>query len=300
VLRPVIAAIAAALVLSSCASDADRSATADTSASPTPSAAGSAAPERIVSLSPTATETLFAIGAGDQVVAVDDYSNYPADAPKTDLSATDPSVEAIVGYEPDLVVVANDGDLVDDLEKLDIETVIEPAAVDLDEAYEQIIDLGRHSGHVDEAKTLTESMKDEIEELVDSVPERAEPLSVYHELDPTLYSATSKSFIGQVYADLGLTNVADAADPSGASGGYPQLSAEHLVESDPDLVFLADTKCCAQDASTFGSRPGFAGLHAVETDQVVGLDDDIASRWGPRLVDLYRTIAEQLRTVPAA
>jgi iron complex transport system substrate-binding protein len=98
----------------------------------------------------------------------------------------------------------------------------------------------------------------------------------------------------------GLENVADAADVDGQAGGYPQLSTEYLVEADPDLVFLADTKCCAQDAAGFGDRPGFGALSAVANDHVVLLDDDIASRWGPRIVDLFRTIVESVKAVPAA
>jgi iron complex transport system substrate-binding protein len=94
--------------------------------------------------------------------------------------------------------------------------------------------------------------------------------------------------------------VADPADADGQSGGYPQLSAEFLVEADPDLVFLADTKCCQQDAATFAARPGFADLSAVANGNVVNLDDDIASRWGPRVVDLLRTIIEAVQAVPAA
>ena len=296
--RPLIVALAVALTCAACGSDADRSAAHH--APGTPTTAAVAASERIVSLSPTATEILFAVGAGKQVVAADDHSDYPASAPTTKLSASDPSVESIAGYDPDLVILSADGGgVVAQLRKLHISAVVEPAARDLDQAYAQIRDLGRRTGHADRAKEVAHQMETEIHQLVASVPKRAKPLTVFHELDQTLYSATSKTFIGKVYADLGLQNVADAADPNGDRGGYPQLSAERVVQANPDVVFLADTKCCDQDASSFARRPGFSGLRAVRTHHVVGLDDDIASRWGPRVVDFFRAVVRVLRAIPA-
>ena len=142
-------------------------------------------------------------------------------------------------------------------------------------------------------------MQSDIEELVADVPERDTPLTYFHELDNTLYSVTSSTFIGELYSMAGLENVADAADADGQAGGYPQLSAEFLVDADPDLIFLADTKCCEQTAETFATRPGFGDLHAVAAGQVIALDDDIASRWGPRVVDLLRQIVEAVQAVPA-
>ena len=117
-------------------------------------------------------------------------------------------------------------------------------------------------------------------------------LSVYHELDPTLFSATSKTFIGQVYSALGLKNIADAADSAGF--GYPQLSAEYVVSASPDIIVLADTVCCGQKASTVASRPGWHHISAVRTGSIVRIHDSIASRWGPRLVDFFRAVSSAL------
>lgn len=273
--------------------------TIDTAATTT--TAAPAAPDAIVSISPTATEMLFAIGAGDQVVAVDDYSNYPAEAPITDLSALEPNVEAIAGYEPDLVVTSDSsGELETSLGALGIEVLALPAATTLEDTYEQIEQLGEVTGHAEEATELVESMQADIEELTADLPTRTTPLTYFHELDSTLYSVTSSTFIGELYALAGLENVADPADADGQSGGYPQLSAEFLVAADPDLVFLADTKCCQQTAETFAARPGFADMQAVTEGNVVLLDDDIASRWGPRVVDFLRVIIEAVQAVPAS
>lgn len=252
-----------------------------------------ARPEAIISLSSTSTEMLFAIGAGDQVVAVDEFSDYPPEAPTTDLSGYEPNLEALIAYEPDLVILSGDrDDIVAGLAAVDVPSLVFDAAATLDDSYAQLEQLGAITGHVGDAAEVVAGMQAEIDELVASVPERDVPLTYFHELDDTLYTVTSQTFIGEIYALAGLENVADAADPDGESFGYPQLSAEYLVDADPDLFFLADTKCCGQDASTVAARPGFGSLRAVTEGHVVELDDDIASRWGPRVVDLLRAIIE--------
>ena len=259
-----------------------------------------AAPEAIVSLSPTSTEMLFAIGAGDLVVAADDFSNFPPEAPTTDLSGFDPNVEAIIEFEPDLVIMSGDrNDVVAGLAAVDIPTLIQPSATTFDDTYTQIETLGVATGRVGDAAELVANMQSDIDELVAQVPERDEPLTYFHELDDTLFSVTSQTFIGEIYSLAGLENVADAADPDGEAGGFPQLSAEFLVDADPDLIFLADTKCCAQDAESVAARPGFGDLSAVQNGNVVELDDDIASRWGPRIVDFLRIIVEATAEVEA-
>jgi cobalamin transport system substrate-binding protein len=255
-------------------------------------------PERIVSLSPTATEDLFAIGAGEQVIAVDDQSNFPPEAPATELSGFEPNVEAIAGFEPDLVVFATDpGDLGSSLEGLGITALQLDAAPTLEVAYEQIEQLGLATGHTDEAQALVDDMRSEIEGLANTA-DPASGTSFYYELDDTFYSVTSKTFIGQLFALLGLENIADEAGKGG--GGYPQLSAEYILASDPDLIFLADTKCCGQSLETVSQRPGWHELSAVTRGHVVPLDDDIASRWGPRIVDLLRQISEAAASAEAS
>lgn len=248
-------------------------------------------PTKIVSLSPTATEMLFAIEAGPQVVAVDDQSNFPPEAPMTDLSGFTPNIEAIAAKEPDLVIVSNDiEDVVAGLGKLDIDILLLPAAEELSDTYDQIETLGAATGHADEADELVSNMKDEIEELAGRVPEPEEPLTYYHELDQTYFSVTSATFAGKIYDLVGLRNIADAVPDQ--AGGYPKLSSEYIVEANPDFIFLADTKCCGQSPETVAARPGWASITAVEKGQVIPLDDDIASRWGPRIVDYLRAIVE--------
>ncbi|MEV0200162.1 ABC transporter substrate-binding protein [Nonomuraea sp. NPDC050691] len=245
-------------------------------------------PERIVSLSAAHTETLFAIGAGPQVVAVDDQSNFPQQAPRTDLSGFKPNVEAIAAQKPDLVIVSNDiNKVVSELGKLNVPVLLEPAATKLDEAYDEIADLGAATGNRPKADELVTTMKSTLDQLAASAPKNRK-LTYYHELDQTPYAATSSTFIGQIYAMFGLVNIADKAP--GAAGGYPKLSKEFVAQADPDLIFLADVKCCGQNKDALAKRPGWKNLKAIRNGQVVPLDDDVASRWGPRVVDLAQTI----------
>jgi iron complex transport system substrate-binding protein len=256
-------------------------------------------PRRIVSLSPTGTEMLFAIGAGDQVVAVDSESDYPPEVPTTDLSGFEPNVEAVASYDPDLVVASDDlGDLFEGLEALEVPTLYQPAARDLSDTYEQLGELGAATGHPDSAAQVAESMKADIAEIVRQAPELPSSPTYFHELDDTLYTATSDTFIGEVYGLLGLRNIADEAP--GAAGGFPQLSTEYVISADPDLIFLADTECCGQSLQTVSDRPGWDRLTAVRTGAVIPLDDDVASRWGPRVVEFLRTVASAVRDLEVA
>jgi cobalamin transport system substrate-binding protein len=277
----VLAVVAAALTLVSLSAAAHQRSTATR-------------PHRIISLSPTVTEDLFAIGAGKQVVAVDSDSSFPRRAPRTKLSGVTPNVEAIAKYHPDLVLISyNPGGFASQLRKLGIKVVNEPAANDLKQAYAEILGLGHLTGHAAAAHAVVQSMKASLAAIVASVPKTRRHLRVYHELDPTYYSATSKTFIGSVYKLFGFRDIADAADTTG--GGYPQLSAEYIIASNPQLVVLADTKCCQQTEATVAARPGWNTIVAVTHHRVVGVDDDIASRWGPRIVQFARAVARIAR-----
>jgi iron complex transport system substrate-binding protein len=251
-------------------------------------------PHRIVSLSPSSTESLFAIGAGKQVVAVDDQSDYPKNAPRTSLSGYTPNLEAIAGYQPDLVVVSGDeGGVIEGLKRLGVRVLLQAAPKDLNGAYAEIRQLGVVTGHKKAATRLVARMKTRIAQIVKSA--RRPRLTVYHELDPTYYSVTSKTFIGRIYTLFGLRNIADAADSTGSE--YPQLSAEYIVSANPQLIVLADSRCCGQTAATVASRAGWSGIAAVRSHNVIAVDDSIASRWGPRIVDFVASIGKALRRI---
>ena len=251
---------------------------------------------RIVSLSPTATEMLFAVGAGDLVVAVDQYSDFPAEAPTTDLDGFTPNAEAIAAYEPDIVFLESAGELQPALESIGIRVVVQNAAGTLADTYAQISEVGQVTGYQENAENINQFLRTQIAKLVAAAPD-AKGLSYYHELDPTLYSVTSATFVGAVYQMFGLENVADPADANGTSFGYPQLSDEYIVDADPDLIFLADTLCCEQSTDSVAQRPGWEQLSAVQNGNVIELDDSIASRWGPRIIHFVNAISEALRNL---
>jgi iron complex transport system substrate-binding protein len=255
-------------------------------------------PTRIISLSPSATESLFEIGAGKQVLAVDSLSNFPKSAPITELSAFEPNVEAIAALKPDLVVLSVDAMksmvVKEALEKLKISVLMEKAPETLAQAYKEIEVLGAVTDRSAEAKKVTFKMAALINSIINRT-KRTVKITFFHELDNTLYSVTSDTFIGRVYKDFGLVNIADKA--AGAdSYGYPQLSAEYLLKTDPDVIFLADAEY-GESAATVKARAGWSGITAVAKKNVFALPNDIPSRWGPRLVDFYRYVAASLAKV---
>lgn len=258
-------------------------------------------PARIVSLSPTLTEDLYAVGAGKQVVAVDQDSNYPAGVPKTSLSGLTPNVEAIARYDPGLVVASqNSGGLVSGMTKLGIPVLIEPAVGTLDGAYAQIEQIGQATGHAAQAAQVVAGMKQQIAADVSKAGAAHRGATYYWELSASpFYSAASNTFIGQVVGLFGLKNIADAASKP-ADGGYPQLSQEYIVKARPQIIFLADNEPAdgGQSPAVVAKRPGWSGIPAVRDHEIIGLNDDVASRWGPRLPQLVGQIATAVEQAP--
>ncbi|HEV3266044.1 MAG TPA: ABC transporter substrate-binding protein [Acidimicrobiales bacterium] len=261
-------------------------------------------PTAIVSLTPTGTEMLYAIGAGAQIKAVDKNSDYPAGAPITSLDGNSPNVEAIVNYKPDLVVVSDDpAGFQSQLSALGIPVLEDPAANTLAQSYQQYLQLGQATGHSAGAQTEVAHVKAQIAQVVAATPKPTTSESYYYELDQTYFSATSSTFIGNMFRLLGLKNIADASADAASSGGYPQLNAEYILKANPTYIFLADTICCAQNATSVAARPGWSTLSAVANHRIVPLNDDIASRWGPRVVTLLQDVANTVkaqRRAPAA
>jgi iron complex transport system substrate-binding protein len=252
-------------------------------------------PTRIVSLSATTTEDLYAVGAGSRVVAVDQDSDYPAGVPKTSLSGLTPNIEAIAKYNPSLVISDQDsGGLVAGLKKLGVPVLIEPAAATLDAAYAEIGQIGQATGHAAQAATLVTSMKQQIAADVKQAGSSHKALTYYWELSANpFYSATSATFIGQVVGLFGLRNIADKASKP-ADGGYPEVSQEYIVTAKPQIIFLADNQAAdgGQAPAIVAKRPGWSGIPAVQGHEVIGLNDDVASRWGPRIPELVAEIAQ--------
>lgn len=259
----------------------------------------SSKPTVILSLSPTATEMLYAIGAGGQVKAVDKYSDYPIGVPSANLDGLQLNVEAIAAYKPDLVITQSPSAADKKLNALGIPVLNEPAAKTLDQAYKQLLELGDATGHRAEASAEVMRIKTEVSNIVkEAAPLSGQQATYYYELDPTHYSQTSSTFIGELLKLLGLRSIADSAKGAAASNGSPQLSREFILKADPDYIFLADTLCCEQSAITVKNRPGWSSLAAVREGRVLELNDSIASRWGPRIVVLLQRVWDHLKAYP--
>jgi iron complex transport system substrate-binding protein len=315
----ILAAVTAAALLAGCGSAASTSATGNPAASSSATSAApsfpvtltaangpvkiTAKPGRIVSLSATATEDLYAVGAGPQVVAVDDESDYPANAPVTKLSGLTPNLEAIAKYNPALVIAAqNSNGLVSGLGKLGVPVLIEPAAATLTDAYDQIVQIGQATGHAAQAVRTVATMKGDIAADVKQAGSAHKDLTYYWELsDNPYYSVASSTFIGQIVGLFGLKDIADAANKT-SDGGYPELSEEYIVTARPAIIFLADNESAdgGQSPAVVAARPGWSAIPAVQDHEIIALNDDIASRWGPRLPQLVAQIAQAVEKAPGS
>lgn len=247
-------------------------------------------PRAIISYSPGATESLFAIGAGDQVVAVDRFSNYPpAAASLAALEYSSPDPEAALSFEPDLVILSsNQSEQVEQFRNAGM-TVIDMASADsLEQVYEQIELLGLATGHVDEAAAVVEDMQARIAEVTSRIADVEQGPRVFFELTSDLYSVAPDSFVGGLIETLKGQNVA-----AGAVSQFPQLTAEAVIAADPEVVFLADA-AFGESLETVGARPGWDAVAAVVEGRVVALDADASNRPGPRLVDAIEAMARAM------
>ncbi len=262
--------------------------------------ASASAPSCIVSLSPTATDTLFAIGAGRQVAAVDKDAHLPSRGlPSIRIDALNPSVEAILSVcrptpahpsrRPDLVIISYDANKIKErLSALGVRVVEQDAPTNLAGAVAQMKALGALTGHAVAAARLATSISTTIRRDVASLPPHAgKTLRVYYEIDPTGYSLTSTTFVGSLLKMLGVVNIADAQSTS-ADAGYPQLNPEYVVAANPQLILLDD----GVSPNSLAARPGFSGVAAVTSHHVVEVNQNIGSEWGVRLGNLMNGLTK--------
>jgi iron complex transport system substrate-binding protein len=218
------------------------------------------------------------------------------------MSGLTPNLEAIAKYRPDLVIASqNTGGLVSGLAKLGVPVLIEPAVVSLDGVYAQIDQIGQATGHDAQAQQTVATMKSKIAADVRRAGASHKDLTYYWELSANpYYSVTSQTFIGQIVSLFGLKNIADAGDKA-SDGGYPELSQEYIVAASPQVIFLADNQPAdgGQSPAIVTKRPGWSAIPAVRDDEIIGLNDDIASRWGPRLPQLIAQIASAVERAAA-
>jgi iron complex transport system substrate-binding protein len=249
-------------------------------------------PERIVSLSAGGTELFFAIGAGDQLVAADMFSDYPEEAnalPKVDAFQPDP--EAILAHNPDLVLVTYDADeIVAALEQAEVSVLYLEVPESIDGLLEQARQFGKVTGNREAAEELVTGMEERIAAVTSKLADVEEGPRVYHELDETFFTVAPDSFVGDIYNLLNAQNIA-----AGAPGGYPQLSAEVIIERNPEVIILPTGE--GEDGTTpedVKARPGWDVIDAVKNDRIYEIDRDIVSRPGPRIIDGLEQLAKLL------
>lgn len=248
-------------------------------------------PHRIAALSATHVEMLYAIGAGAAVMAGDVNTDYPPDTDRlTKIDAFNLNVEAVIALDPDLVVLSYDpGEAVAALEAVGIPTVLFTTAESVEDVYQEIEVLGAATGHLAESAALVASLRSDLEAIVAGFGDRGSGLSYYYETDPfTYYTPNSSTFVGRLLGRLGMENIADAA-PDEFGSGFPQLTAEFIVDADPDVILLATA---GEDRETVAARDGWDTMTAVREGRVIVLDPDVASRWGPRITDLLQAVAD--------
>jgi iron complex transport system substrate-binding protein len=306
--------IATTLVLAGCGSDDDGEPTRTVNEDPTPIegvATAAAFPvsvrrsdgqdlvveqpvERIVSLSPGATEIIYALGAESRLAGVDNQADYPEAArnfqPKVD--AFEPNVEAIAALDPDLVIVANDSSgIVGALDRLDIPVLyldLDTEVKSIDDVFGQIGLIGRLTGTEERAIGIITDLsarRDAIEDALEGLPQTDGP-TVYHELDDTFYSVSDQTFIGNLYRTLKARNIAR----DGGGVAYPQLTQEAIIAENPEIIVLADEEFGVTIESV-RQRPGWASMDAVRENRIYAIDPDIISRPGPRIIDALEALA---------
>ncbi len=245
-------------------------------------------PESIVALAPSFVEVLFAIAAGDAVVAVDENTDFPPEAAaKTKLSGYQPSVEGIAALEPDLVIIFFDpGGLEQALEGLGIPVLFLVSPQSVEGVFDEMLLLGRVTGHADDAEQLIDGMRESIDAITAKLADVQEGPRVFHEIGPELYTASDEDFVGDLYTILKAQNIAAGA------GLFPQLTEEAVIAADPEVIILADMPTVTPEEVK--ARPGWDSLSAVQNDRVFAVDPDLVSRQGPRLVDGLGELARLL------
>ncbi|HKY53126.1 MAG TPA: cobalamin-binding protein [Anaerolineales bacterium] len=253
--------------------------------------------QRIVSLAPSNTEILFAIGAGSQVIGRDQLSDYPAEAANiTDVGSSFEALntELIVSLKPELVLAAeiNTPEQVKQLEDLGLTVYYLKNPLTLEEMYGKLELVAQLTGHETEAAALIESLKARVAAVDEKIAPISSRFSVFYEMDGSdpakPWTAGKGTFITQLIDRAGGYNIASDID------GYPQLSLEQVVEADPAFIILGDAKYGITPES-IAQRPGWANLSAVKNGNVVPFNDDLVSRPGPRLVDALEELAKLLR-----
>ena len=248
-------------------------------------------PRRIVSLSPGATEILFAIGAGERVVGSDQFSNYPEAAQRTaKLDYSSPNPERTLALNPDLVVMATrQREQVKQFRDLKLPVIFLEEASSVQGVLDQIVVFGQLTGQTAQAEALVGEMRRRIDAATSRVAAVTAGPRVFYELSPDLYTVAPDTFIGSMLSLLKAQNIA-----RGATTRFPQLSSEAVISADPEVIVLADAGSAGQSIETLAARPGWSNVAAIKNRRVYAINPDIANRPGPRIVEAIEELARAL------
>jgi iron complex transport system substrate-binding protein len=254
-----------------------------------------AAPQRIVSLLPSNTEILFAVGAGQQVVGVTSYCNYPPEAAKKEqvggITTKSLSLEKIVALQPNLVLAASaQADIIPTLEKAGL-TVMALKPATFDDIYANIEQVGQATGHSDQAKTLTAGLRQRVEAVkakINAIPADKRPTVFYEVWHDPLMTAGPHTFIGQMMTLAGGKNIFNDVTED-----WPQVSAEVIVQRNPTVIVGPTDHSDQLTAAAIAGRSGWANLDAVKNNRIYILNGDAISRPGPRIVDMLEELARK-------
>jgi iron complex transport system substrate-binding protein len=253
--------------------------------------------QKVVSLAPSNTEILFSIGAGEQVIGRDEFSDYPAQAsnlPSVGGGFGDYNLEAIVDLEPDLVLAAeiNTPEQVKALEDLGLTVYYLPNPTTLDEMYENLLTVAELTAHLPETEELVDDLRNRVSKIESLIETAEDQPTTFYELDATdpsaPWTAGSGTFIDTMITMAGGTNIA-----SDMEGQYLQISIEELLVRDPQVILLGDAAFGVTPES-LAERTGWSGISAVANDEIFSFDDNLVSRPGPRLVDGLEELARLL------
>lgn len=246
-----------------------------------------AAPERIISYSAGSTEILYAVGAQDQIIAVDRFSDFPAaTADLAKLEYSSPDSEAALDLRPDLVImVTRQEEQVAQYRDLGMRVFFLREADSLEGVIESIMEIGAITGHPSEAETLVHDLRARIDAVAAALADATEGPRVFFEVTADLYTAAPDTFIGAMLSLLKAHNIA-----AGAETAFPQLGAEAVVAADPEVILLSDARH-GESLATVRDRPGWSGISAVVNERVHPINPDIVNRPGPRIVEGLETMA---------
>lgn len=254
--------------------------------------------QKIVSMAPSNTEILFAIGAGEQVIGRDEFSDYPAEAktlPSVGGNMGTYSLETIASLKPDLVLAAqiNTPEQVKSLEDLGLTVYYLANPKDLDGMYANLKTVAQLAGRETEADALVASLQQRVRAVSEKIMPLSSRFSVFYELDGSdpakPWTAGAGTFLSQLIALAGGFNVGDSLQ-----GDYAQFSQEELLVANPMVILLGDA-AYGTTPEQVAARPGWESLQAVQENRIYAFDDNLVSRPGPRLVDGLELMAKLLR-----